>query len=176
MKPWLALAAAIDALNEKAGQAARWLIFACILISAGNAIARYGFNLGSNAFLEIQWYLFSLVFLGAAGYTLKHNAHVRIDLIAGRLSARTQAWIDIFGHLFMLMPVCLIMLWFGWNAFLESYRIGEISTDAGGLARWPVKLVVPAAFVLLILQGLSETIRKIDALRRASGSGESHGP
>lgn len=165
MKYGLALARAIDALNEAVGHGARWLILACILISAANAVARYGFNLGSNAWLEIQWYLFSLVFLGAAGYTLKHNAHVRIDLVASRLSLRAQHWIDLFGHLFMLLPVCAIMLWFGWAAFLESYRIAEASTDPGGLARWPIKLVVPAAFALLILQGLAETIRKVARLR-----------
>ncbi|MBM3372787.1 MAG: TRAP transporter small permease subunit [Betaproteobacteria bacterium] len=164
MKYGLALARAIDALNEAVGRGARWLILACILISAANAIARYGFNLGSNAWLEIQWYLFSLVFLGAAGYTLKHNAHVRIDLLASRLSPRAQHWIDLFGHLFMLLPVSAIMLLFGWDAFLESYRIGEMSTDAGGLARWPIKIVVPAAFALLILQGLAETLRKIARL------------
>lgn len=165
MKNWLALARAIDALNEAAGRGACWLILACILISAANALARYGLNLGSNAFLEIQWYLYSLVFLGAAGYTLKHNAHVRIDIVSGRLTPRTRAWIDLFGHLFMLLPVCAIMLWFGWTAFLESWRIGEISTDAGGLARWPIKFVVPAAFALLILQGLAETIRRVAELR-----------
>jgi len=165
MKTLLALSRAIDALNESAGRLAWWLVLACIFISAGNAIARYGFSLSSNGFLEIQWYLYSVVFLGAAGYTLKHNAHVRIDLIAGRLTPRAQAWIDLFGHLFMLLPVCAIMLWFGWQAFAESYRINEISTDAGGLLRWPIKFVVPAAFALLILQGISETIKKIAFLR-----------
>ena len=168
MKYGLALARAIDALNEAAGRGARWLILACILISAANAVARYGFNLGSNAWLEIQWYLYSLAFLGAAGYTLKHNAHVRIDLVASRLSPRAQHWIDLFGHLFMLLPVCAIMLWFGWTAFLESYRIAEMSADAGGLARWPIKLAVPAAFALLILQGLAETLRKIARLPGAA--------
>ncbi|MGE0558736.1 MAG: TRAP transporter small permease subunit [Burkholderiales bacterium] len=165
MKILLALSRAIDALNETAGRGAWWLVLLCIFISAGNAVARYGFNLSSNAFLEIQWYLYSVVFLGAAGYTLKHNAHVRIDLIAGRLTLRAQAWIDLFGHLFMLLPVCAIMLWFGWSAFAESYRINEISTDAGGLLRWPIKFLVPAAFALLILQGASETIKKIAFLR-----------
>ena len=165
MKILLALSRAIDTLNEFAGRTAQWLILACILISAGNAVARYGFNLSSNGFLEIQWYLYSIVFLGAAGYTLKHNAHVRIDLIAGRLSPRKQAWIDIFGHVFMLLPVCAIMLWFGWTAFLESLRVNELSPDAGGLLRWPIKFVVPAAFLLLILQGVSETIKKFSQLR-----------
>ncbi len=165
MKTLLALSHVIDTLNELTGRGARWLILACILISAGNAVARYGLNLSSNGFLEIQWYLYSLVFLGAAGYTLKHNAHVRIDLIAGRLSPRAQAWIDICGHVFMLLPVCAIMLWFGWTAFLESYRISEVSADAGGLLRWPIKLAVPVAFGLLMLQGLSETIKKFAQLR-----------
>lgn len=165
MKTLLALSRAIDALNELTGRGIRWLVLACILVSAGNAVARYGFNLSSNGFLEIQWYLYSIVFLGAAGYTLKHNAHVRIDLIAGRLAPQKQAWIDIFGHVFMLLPVCAIMLWFGWSAFVESYRINELSPDAGGLLRWPIKFVVPAAFLLLILQGVSETIKKFAVLR-----------
>lgn len=160
MKIFLALSRLIDALNERVGRFAHWLILACVLISAGNAVARYGFNLSSNAFLEIQWYLYSMVFLGAAGYTLKHNAHVRIDLVSGRLSGRARAWIDVFGGLFMLLPVCVIISWYGWSAFLESYRIGEISGDAGGLARWPIKFVLPLAFLLLMLQGLSETIKR----------------
>jgi len=165
MKTMLALSRAIDALNELTGRGVRWLVLACILVSAGNAVARYGFNLSSNGFLEIQWYLYSVAFLGAAGYTLKHNAHVRIDLITGRLTPQKQAWIDIFGHLFMLLPVCAIMLWFGWTAFLESYRVNELSADAGGLLRWPIKFVVPSAFALLILQGVSETIKKFAQLR-----------
>lgn len=161
----LALSRAIDAVNESVGGFARWLILVCVLVSAGNAVARYSLNLSSNAFLEIQWYLYSLVFLGAAGYTLKHNAHVRIDLVAGRLSRRTQAWIDILGGTFMLLPACAIILWFGWSAFLESWRIDEMSGDAGGLARWPIKLAVPVAFLLLILQSVSETVKRIAFLR-----------
>ena len=165
MKLLLALSRLIDSVNERVGRFLAWLVLACVLISAANAIARYGFNLSSNAFLEIQWYLYSVVFLCAAGYALKHDAHVRIDLVSGRLSPRARAWIDVFGGLFMLLPVCVIVLWYGWAAFLESYRIGEASGDAGGLARWPVKFVVPLAFLLLILQGLSETIKRIVFLR-----------
>ena len=165
MKSLLALSRLIDSLNERVGRLTLWLVLACVLISAANAIARYGFNFSSNAFLEIQWYLYSIVFLCAAGYTLKHNAHVRIDLVAGHLSRRAQAWIDVFGGLFMLLPVCAIILWFGWDAFLESYRIKEMSGDAGGLARWPIKFVIPLAFLLLILQGVSETIKRIAFLR-----------
>lgn len=165
MQILLTLARAIDALNERVGRCMLWLILLCTVISAANAIARYGFNLSSNAFLEIQWYLYSLVFLGAAGYTLKHNAHVRIDLVVGRLNRRAQAWIDVFGGLVMLLPVCLIIFWFGWEAALESYRIHEASSDAGGLPRWPIKFVVPVAFALLILQGLAETVKRVAYLR-----------
>jgi TRAP-type mannitol/chloroaromatic compound transport system permease small subunit len=176
MSALLAFSRAVDAVNERVGQLCRWLVLAACLVSAGNAVARYGFSLGSNAWLEIQWYLFSAVFLGAAGYTLKHNAHVRIDLLSGRLSLRTQAWIDIFGAAFMLLPVCLLMLWFGWDAAVESFRIREASGDAGGLARWPIKFLVPAAFLLLLLQGLSEIVKKAAFLRgRAeTGSGGGH--
>ncbi len=170
MRFFLALARLIDGLNERVGRFTYWLILACVLISAGNAIARYGFSLSSNAFLEIQWYLYSIVFLGAAGYTLKHNAHVRIDLVAGRLSQRTQAWIDVFGALFMLLPVCAVIFWYGWSAFLESYRIGELSADAGGLARWPIKLVLPLAFLLLMLQGVAETIKRLAFLKGLSSN------
>jgi TRAP-type mannitol/chloroaromatic compound transport system permease small subunit len=167
----------IDALNERVGRYAAWLVLACILISASNAVARYGFDFSSNAFLEIQWYLYSIVFLCAAGFTLKHNAHVRIDIVSARFSARARAWIDLFGGLVMLLPAAAIMLWFGWSAFLESFRIDETSPDAGGLLRWPIKLVVPFAFLLLILQGVSETIKRIAFLRGlAPAEPEEHGP
>jgi TRAP-type mannitol/chloroaromatic compound transport system permease small subunit len=169
MKRLLTLARTVDAINQAVGQLCLWLIFAAVLISAGNAVARYGSNVSSNAWLEVQWYLFSAVFLGAAGYTLKHNAHVRIDLVSGRFSKRAHAWIDLFGALFMLLPVCLIMLWYGWSAAMESYRVLEMSSDAGGLARWPIKFLVPAAFLLLILQGASETIKRIAYLRGLTG-------
>lgn len=165
MKALLALSRWIDALNERVGRVALWLVLACVLVSAGNAVARYGLNFSSNALLEIQWYLYATVYLCAAGYTLKHDAHVRIDLVCGRLTRRARAWIDIFGALFMLLPACAILLWYGWSAFLESYRIGEMSGDAGGLPRWPIKFVVPLAFLLLILQGVSETIKRVAFLR-----------
>ncbi|HXF65676.1 MAG TPA: TRAP transporter small permease subunit [Burkholderiales bacterium] len=165
MKTLLALSRWIDALNERVGRVALWLVLACVLVSAGNAVARYGFDFSSNALLEIQWYLYATVYLCAAGYALKHDAHVRIDLVSGRLTRRARAWIDVFGALFMLLPACAIILWYGWDAFLESYRIGEMSGDAGGLPRWPIKLVVPLAFLLLILQGVSETIKRLAFLR-----------
>ena len=165
MNRLLGLSRLIDALNERIGRLLFWLVFLMTFISAGNAVARYGFNLSSNAWLEIQWYLYSIVFLGAAGYTLKHNAHVRIDLVTGRLNRRAHAWIDIFGTLFMLLPVCLVILYFGWSVAMESYRVGEISGDAGGLVRWPIKFVVPAAFLLLVLQGLSELVKRVAYLK-----------
>ena len=165
MKALLALSRFIDAINERIGRSLYWLVLVMTLISAGNAVARYGFNLSSNAFLDIQWFLFSIVFLGAAGYTLKHNQHVRIDLITAKLSKRTQAWIDVFGGLFMLLPVCAIIFWYGWTAFLEAWRIQEGSLDAGGLPRWPIKFMVPLAFLLLMLQGVSETIKRVAFLK-----------
>ena len=165
MKALLALSRFIDAINERIGRSLYWLVLVMTLISAGNAVARYGFNLSSNAFLDIQWFLFSIVFLGAAGYTLKHNQHVRIDLITAKLSKRTQAWIDVFGGLFMLLPVCAIIFWYGWTAALEAWRIQEGSLDAGGLPRWPIKFMVPLAFLLLMLQGVSETIKRVAFLK-----------
>jgi TRAP-type mannitol/chloroaromatic compound transport system permease small subunit len=165
LAPLLKIATWIDALNGAVGRMVYWLVLAAVLISAGNAGARYGLNAGSNAWLEVQWYLFSAIFLLGAGYALREGAHVRIDLVAGRLSRRAQAWIDIFGGVFMLLPVSAIILWYGWDAFLLSWRENEVSTDAGGLLRWPVKLLIPAGFALLILQGLAETIKRVAFLR-----------
>ena len=156
----LALARGIDRLNETVGRAVIWLVLAAVLISAGNALMRYGVNMSSNAWLEIQWYLFSLIFMLGAGYTLKHNGHVRIDVIYGRLSPRTQALIDLIGHLLFLLPMAGLIGWLSWAGFQESYRIAETSPDAGGLLRWPVKLAIPLGFLLLALQGLAEAIKR----------------
>ena len=161
----LRLSRLIDGLNQVAGRLVGGLVLVVVLISASNALARYGLNVGSTAWLEVQWYLFSAIFLLGAGYALREGAHVRIDLVAGRLSRRAQAWIDIFGGVFMLLPASAIILWYGWDAFLLSWRENEVSTDAGGLLRWPVKLLVPAGFALLILQGLAETIKRVAFLR-----------
>jgi TRAP-type mannitol/chloroaromatic compound transport system permease small subunit len=135
------------------------------LISAGNAVARYAFSVGSNAWLELQWYLFGAIFLLGAGYGLKVGAHVRIDLIAGRLPPRAQAWIDVFGTLAMLLPVSLVVVYFGWRMAWGSYSIGEMSNDPGGLIRWPAKLMVPLGFALLLLQGFSELVKRIAFLQ-----------
>jgi len=161
LKRLLALSRLIDALNERVGRLVYWLVLAAVLVSAGNAVFRYLFNLSSNAWLEIQWYLFSAVFLLCAGYTLLHNEHIRIDVIAGRLSKRAQTWIDIFGCVFFLLPMALVIMWLAWPVFMDAYIHHEISGDAGGLVRWPVKLLMPAGFFLLALQGVSELIKRI---------------
>jgi len=165
MKLLLGLSRAIDALNEHVGRLTYWLILAAVLISAGNAVVRYSVNMSSNAWLEIQWYLFSFVFLFCAGYTLLHNQHVRIDVISGQLSGRARAWIDIFGTLFFLMPMAIAIMWLSWPVFLDAYRSGEVSTNAGGLTVWPGRLMLPIGFFLLILQGVSELIKRIAFLR-----------
>jgi len=165
MKLLLALSRAIDTLNEHVGRLTYWLILAAVLISAGNAVVRYSINMSSNAWLEIQWYLFSFVFLFCAGYTLLHNQHVRIDVISGQLSGRARAWIDIFGTVFFLMPMAIAIMWLSWPVFLDAYRSGEVSTNAGGLTVWPGRLMLPLGFFLLILQGISELIKRVAFLR-----------
>jgi TRAP-type mannitol/chloroaromatic compound transport system permease small subunit len=161
LKVLLSLSRLIDALNERVGRLVYWLILAAVLVSAGNATVRYALNLSSNAWLEIQWYLFSAVFLLCAGYTLLHNEHIRIDVIAARLSKRAQTWIDIFGCVFFLLPMALVIMWLAWPVFMDAFTRHEISGDAGGLVRWPVKLLMPVGFFLLALQGVSELIKRV---------------
>jgi TRAP-type mannitol/chloroaromatic compound transport system permease small subunit len=165
MKALLAVARAIDWLNERIGRLTRWLILVSVLISAGNAVVRYSLNASSNAWLEIQWYLFSAVFLFCAGYTLLHNQHVRIDVVTGQLSKRTQTWIDILGTLFFLLPMAITIMWLSWPVFTDAWRSNEVSTNAGGLIIWPARLMVPIGFVLLVVQGLSELIKRVAFLR-----------
>lgn len=155
------LSRGIDWLNGWIGRLVYWLILVAVVISAGNAMVRYVLNMSSNAWLEIQWYLFSAVFLLSAGYTLLKNEHIRIDVVASRFSRRTQVWIDIFGTVFFLMPMVLIILYLSWPMFMLSYLGNEMSSNAGGLVRWPVKLLLPVGFVLLALQGLSQLIKRI---------------
>ncbi|MGC1817190.1 MAG: TRAP transporter small permease subunit [Casimicrobiaceae bacterium] len=161
MNALLALSRAIDAVTERVGRLVYWLILAVVLISAANATVRKLFNYSSNAYLEIQWYLFSVIFLFGAGYTLLRNEHVRIDIIAGRLSRRAQNWIDIIGLLLFLMPMSWIIMWLSWPLFTDSYARHEVSTNAGGLIVWPARLMVPVGFALLIMQGISELIKRI---------------
>jgi len=165
MKFLRALSRAIDTLNERVGRMVLWLVLIATLISAGNALSRYALNLSSNAWLEVQWYLFGALFLLAAGYTLKHNGHVRIDVLYGHWSARARAWIDLAGSALFLLPFCVLMAWLSWPGFTESLASGETSPDAGGLVRWPVRLTIPVGFTLLALQGVSEIIKRIAFLR-----------
>jgi len=160
----LALARLIDALTERVGRLVIWLVLVATLISAGNALARYALGASSNAWLEIQWYLFGAMFLLAAGYTLKHNGHVRIDILYHRLGARGQAWIDFAGGLLFLLPMALLLMWLAWPMFVDAWVTHEMSPDAGGLVRWPVKLLLPVGFALLALQGIAEVIKRIGVL------------
>ena len=161
MKVLLALSRAIDAISERIGQCVCWLVLATVLISAANATVRKLFNYSSNSFLEIQLYLFSMIFLFCAGYTLKHNEHVRIDIITARFSAKVRAGIDIFGTLFFLLPMAGLIMWLSWPLFMEAYTRNEVSTNAGGLIIWPARLMVPVGFFLLIAQAVSELIKRI---------------
>lgn len=176
MKALLRIAHLIDALNERIGRAVSWLILLTVLISAGNAIMRKAFDLSSNAFLEIQWYLFAAVFMLAAGYTLKRNEHVRIDVISGRFGKRVQAWIDIIGSVLFLLPLAVIILYFSWPFFINSFLSQEWSNNPGGLILWPAKALVPAGFLLLLLQGFSEIIKRIGFLLGLEPPEQTHSP
>lgn len=165
MNPLLALSRGIDAANEHLGRLVYWCVLIMVLVSAANATSRYALNLASNAWLELQWYLFAAVFLLCSGYTLLHNEHIRIDVVSSHLSRRTQVWIDVFGLLFFLLPMSLFIMWLSWPVFMNAWTSGEISGSAGGLIRWPVRLLVPVGFFLLSAQGLSELIKRIAFLR-----------
>jgi len=161
----LAVSRAVDRMNERIGHTIYWLVLVAVLISCANAVVRKAFDTSSNAFLEIQWYLFSAIFLFCAGYTLLKNQHVRIDVVSGRLSKRAQAWIDILGTLFFLLPMAFLIMWLSWPVFIQAFQRNEVSTNAGGLVIWPARLMVPIGFLLLILQGLSELIKRIAFLQ-----------
>lgn len=164
MKRLLALARLIDALTERIGRVVIWLVLVATLISAGNALVRYLLGESSNAWLEIQWYLFGAMFLLAAGYTLKHNGHVRIDILYNRCGPRGQAWIDLVGGLLFLLPMAVLLMWLSLPMFFEAWVTQETSPDAGGLVRWPVKLLLPVGFAMLALQGVAEVIKRIGVL------------
>lgn len=165
----LIISRGIDRLNQGVGKFTTWLILATTLISAGNAIVRKAFDSSSNALLEIQWYLFAAVFLLGAGYGLLKNSHVRIDFVSGMLSARARNWIDVGGILLALFPFCFICIYLSWPLFMQALQTGEMSSNAGGLIRWPVYALVPAGFALLMLQGVSELIKRLSFLL---GTGE----
>ena len=161
----LKLSGLVDTLNERVGRAIMWLILAAVLLSAGNAIARKAFHMGSSAFTEMQWYLYSGVFLLGAGYAFLKNVHVRIDFVSGRLSARGRSWIDILGILVFLAPFCWMMIQMSWPLFIKAWQSGEMSQNAGGLIRWPVYLLLPVGMAVLLMQSASELIKRIAFLR-----------
>lgn len=165
MQALLKFSRGIDGLNSLVGRWIIWLILASTVISGINAIVRKVFHTSSNAYLEVQWYLFAASFLLAAGYTLLQGEHVKVDVIASRLSKRAQIWIDIFGFVFFLTPVAVAILWFGTPFVIQAMQTGEMSGNAGGLVRWPVYLMIPLGFALLLLQGLSELIKRIAFLQ-----------
>src|SRR4030088_2823431 len=165
MRALLAVSAAIDQLNEKIGYICNFLVLAACIVSAANAMIRYAFGYSSNGWLELQWYMFAIFVMFGASYTFKRNEHVRVEILYLMLSERGQLWLDIIGTLFFLIPSCLLLAYLSWPYFLQSYAVGEISSNAGGLIRWPIKIVVPAGFVLLALQGVSEVIKRIAALQ-----------
>jgi len=161
----LTLSAVIDRVNEIIGKAVSWLILVAVLVSATNAVIRKTMNVSSNSWLELQWYLFGAAFLLAAAYTLKQNEHIRIDIVYGAFSRRVQHWIDLFGHVFFLMPFVVLMLYLFIPYVSMSVRSGEVSTNSGGLVIWPAKALLLAGFTLLFFQGISEIIKKIAVMR-----------
>ena len=165
MKLLLRISHAIDVLNEKVGRSMTWLVLIMVLVSAANAVVRYLLSTSSNAWLELQWYLFAAVFLLCSGYTFLHNEHIRIDVVSSHFSGRTRVWIDILGTVLFLLPVSLYIMWLSWPIFVNAWVSGEISSNAGGLIRWPARLLVPLGFLLLSLQGISELIKRIAFLR-----------
>lgn len=164
MSFFLSLSKSIDSLNERIGLGISWALLIAVLICAGNALVRYLLNTSSNAWLEIQWYLFGAIFLLASAYTLRRNEHVRIDVLVSRFSKRTQVWIDVFGFVFFLLPATLLILWYAVPYAMESIRNQEVSSNAGGLIVWPAKVLIPIGFLLLTLQGISELIKRIGYL------------
>jgi TRAP-type mannitol/chloroaromatic compound transport system permease small subunit len=165
MQALIALSRGIDRVTEFIGKSVMWLIFVAILVSAGNAIMRKMINWSSNSLLEAQWYLFGAAFLMASAYTLKQNEHIRIDIVYGMWRSRTRHWIDLLGHIFFLMPFVLMMTWLLVPYVYQAWKIGQISTNAGGLIIWPARAFLLAGFVLLIFQGISEIIKKIAIMR-----------
>jgi TRAP-type mannitol/chloroaromatic compound transport system permease small subunit len=165
MRPLLAVSHAIDLLNEKIGYVCNLLVLLACLVSAGNAMIRYAFGYSSNGWLELQWYMFAILVMFGASYTFKRNEHVRVEILYLMLSERGQLLLDMIGTLFFMIPACLLLAYLSWPFFMQAYSVGEMSGNAGGLLRWPIKFVIPSGFVMLALQGVSEVIKRIAALR-----------
>jgi TRAP-type mannitol/chloroaromatic compound transport system permease small subunit len=161
MRLLLSFSTLIDAMNEKIGLVCNWLVLLACVVSAGNAMIRYAYDQSSNAWLEVQWYMFAVIVMFGAAYTLRKNEHVRVDMLYMTLSRRGQLWIDILGTLVFLIPTCAILAWLSWPFFMQSYNVLEGSSNAGGLLRWPIKLVLPVGFALVALQGISELIKRV---------------
>jgi TRAP-type mannitol/chloroaromatic compound transport system permease small subunit len=161
---FMSISRAIDKLNEVIAGAVSWALLIAVIICTGNALVRYTFKMSNNSWLEIQWYLFAAVFMLASAHTLKRDEHVRIDVVTSHFSKRTQVWIDLFGYLLFLLPVCLIVIYYGIPFARYSISTAEMSSSAGGLIVWPVKLLVPVGFLLLLLQAFSEIIKRIEFL------------
>ena len=165
MRPLLTLSTAIDLLNEKIGYVCNLLVLLACVVSAANAMIRYAFSYSSNGWLELQWYMFAILVMFGASYTFKRNEHVRVEIFYLFLSERGQLWLDLIGTLFFLIPSCLLLAYLSWPFFFQSYAVHEMSGNAGGLIRWPIKFVIPSGFVMLALQGVSEVIKRIAALQ-----------
>lgn len=165
MQALLRISGAIDWLNDRLGRLANILVLLCCMVSAGNAMVRYAFDYSSNGWLEVQWYMFAVIVMFGAAYTYKRNEHVRVEIFYLYLNDRGQHWLDLFGAVVFLIPVCALLTWLSWPFFAQSFAVNEISGNAGGLLRWPIKLVLPLGFGLLALQGVSEIIKRIAALR-----------
>jgi len=161
----LRISRGIDWLNEMIGKTVFWLVLAAVAVSAVNAVIRYSLNASSNAWLELQWYFFGAIFLLCSGYTLLRNEHIRIDVISSRLSPRTRNWIEIVGGFLFLLPMSLIIMYLSWPIFMNAIESGEISGNAGGLIRWPARLLIPIGFFLLSLQGFSELIKRVAVMQ-----------
>jgi TRAP-type mannitol/chloroaromatic compound transport system permease small subunit len=164
VKPLLVLSRGIDWISTQLGVIANWLVLLACLVSAGNATLRYIFHIGSTGWLEIQWYMFAGMVLLGAPYTLLLNEHVRVDLMYSLASPRARLWIDVFGILVFLLPMCVLLMYFTWPWFVGSWSIGEVSPNAGGLIRWPVKLLLPVGFCWMAMQGISELIKRVASL------------
>jgi TRAP-type mannitol/chloroaromatic compound transport system permease small subunit len=174
MRLALKYADAVDRLSEQIGQWLKWLVLFSSLISAGVAVVRYSLHTGSNAWLEIQWYMFGAMFLLGAGYALKHEEHVRVDIFYSRMSPRTQAWVDVFGGIFFLLPTAVIITWMSIPMVVNSISSGEYSSDPGGLLRWPIKITIPIGFALLGLQGVADIIKKVAIARGIRSPGKAY--
>ena len=164
MRYLLSVSRGIDRFNEFFGKICDWLVLLACVVSAANAMVRYAYDISSNSWLELQWYMFAVIVMLGASYTLKRNEHVRVDIWYMTLSERGQVWVDLIGTVLFLLPTCLVLCWLSWPFFMQSFNVWEHSSNAGGLIRWPIKFVIPLGFALIALQGISELIKRVGML------------